>query len=28
VDDVDFEITPVTHEFVWNDQPITLAGYF
>lgn len=28
MDDVDFEVTPVTHEFVWNDQTITLAGYF
>ena len=28
VDDVDFEVTPVTHEFVWNGEPIKLAGYF
>ncbi len=28
MDDVDFEKTPVTHQFVWNDTPITLAGYF
>lgn len=28
VDDVDFDVTPLTHEFVWNDEPIKLARYF
>ena len=28
VDDVDFEKTPVTYEFMWNDRPTKLAEYF
>ena len=28
VDDVCFDVTPLTHEFIWNDEPIKLASYF
>jgi len=28
VDDVDFEMTPMTYEFVWNGQTVKLAQYF
>lgn len=28
VDDVDFDKTPTTYEFVWNDAPVKLAQYF
>ena len=28
VDDVDFEKTPTTYEFVWNDAPVKLAQYY
>ena len=28
VDGVDFEKTPTTYEFVWNDAPVKLAQYF
>lgn len=28
VDDVDFEVTPTTHSFVWNEKEILLAEYF
>ena len=28
VGDVDFEMTPTEHEFIWNDVPTKLASYF
>ena len=28
VEDVDFEMTPIEHEFIWNDTPTKLAKYF
>lgn len=28
MEDVDFEMTPIEHEFIWNDTPTKLAQYF
>ena len=28
VDDVDFEVTPLNHEFIWNGENTKLARYF